>query len=68
MSTEWIDGFDADEFSLKSGLPSSGVTLDSIRLVEMISSLVNDKTLGEKAQKKLQVALKNLVSLAGTAS
>lgn len=51
MGEEWIDAFDTEKFELvaKGMEKLSGVTLDTIRLVEMISSLVNDKKLGSKA-------------------
>lgn len=53
MKDDWLDGFDHDQFHLKSSLSQqTGVTLESIRLVEMISSLVNNQDVGEKASKK----------------
>lgn len=58
MKTDWIDGFDHDQFQLKSSLSKqTGVTLESIRLVEMISGLVGHQDLGEKASSKAQAAV-----------
>jgi len=43
MNEEWIDGFDSEMFKLNSRqINLSGVTLQSIRFVEMMASLVND--------------------------
>ena len=58
MNDQWIDGLNVETFTFKSGeMNSNGVTLESIRLVEMISSLVNDKKVGEKASSKAAAAL-----------
>ena len=58
MKTDWIDGFDHENFQLKSSLSQqTGVTLESIRLVEMISTFVSHEDLGEKATTKAHGAV-----------
>jgi len=45
-----------------------GVTLDSIKYMEMISSLVKDKNFGEKCAKKVAKALSKLFEGASSIS
>jgi hypothetical protein len=69
MKEDWLDGFDTDKFTLKSSLSQeTGVTLESIRLVEMISSLVGDATVGERASKTAAAATQSLIALASATS
>jgi hypothetical protein len=67
MKNDWLDGFDHDSFSLKSSTSQqTGVTLESIRLLEMISSLVSHPEIGERASAKAQAAVQALIALASS--
>lgn len=40
LDKKWIDGFDTEKFSLKSQNP--GLSLDSLKIVEMISTVLKN--------------------------
>lgn len=68
LDKDWIDNFNAEHFGLKRQGSSHGVTFDSIRLVEMMASVVKDKNLGQRAQAKVTKALSVLFTQAASKS
>lgn len=68
LDKDWIDNFNADSFSLKRQGSTQGVTYDSIRLVEMMASVLKNKNLGQRAQAKVTKALSMLFTQAASTS
>ena len=68
LDKDWIDNFNAEQFGLKKQGSTQGVTFDSIRLIEMMASVVKDKNLGQRAQAKVTKALNMLFTQAASTS
>lgn len=56
---EWLELFSTDSFSLVG--ESNGVTIQSLRLVEMMASLIQNPKMGERAGNKVKEALSQLI-------
>lgn len=57
MDKDWVADFDTEIFQLppKTGKSAvTGVTQDSLKLLEMMATLQKDKKIGEKVQKKVK--------------
>ena len=48
LDKQWVDGFSLDTFQLKGDKSTTGATIDSLKLLEMMSTLQKDKTVGDK--------------------
>jgi len=49
LDEKWIGGFNHEIFQLTENLPTTGVTYESMHLLEMMSIVAKDKKIGEKA-------------------
>ena len=68
LEKSWVDGFSLDTFQLKSEKSKSGATIESLKLLEMMSTLQKDKSIGDKIQKKVKGALTKLIKEASGVS
>lgn len=65
LDKKLIDDFSPDTFGLQS---APGVSIDSIRLVELMSTLMKDSTVGEKISKRVMKGLQRLFDQASSTS
>lgn len=49
LDTSWIDDFNTDTFQLNNAGDKDGVTFDTVKLLEMMSTVQKDKSVGKKA-------------------
>lgn len=66
VGDKWLDGFSESSFALQG--EEAGVTINSIKIVEMMASLVKDKALGEKLTVKVQKLMAKLFEQASSIS
>lgn len=60
---EWINNFNTDDLSYNNATKGKGVTVESLKVAELIAYALDNGDLKDKAANKLKIALNKLISL-----